>query len=249
MPETAVARIDSPAETVPAITPMQMLQIAIEKGADLEQLQKLMDLQERWEANQARKAYTAAMTSFKLSPPTVIKNKHVGFGGTRGGGRTDYDHATLDQVVAVVAPALSKHGLSHGWTYTQEPAELAVTCVVTHKGGHSESVTLRGPHDNSGSKNPVQAICSTKTLLERYTLLGITGLAAADQDNDGDGDAAEPISDAQRDLVLKMIAETETDIQKFCAWLHIDAVAQMSIKDFRRAVEMLEKKQKKGAQT
>jgi hypothetical protein len=32
------------------MTPMQMLQIAVSQGADLERIQKLMDLQDRWEA-------------------------------------------------------------------------------------------------------------------------------------------------------------------------------------------------------
>ncbi len=36
-----------------------------------------LELQEKWQANQARLAYNAAMTKFKRSPPKIIKNKHV----------------------------------------------------------------------------------------------------------------------------------------------------------------------------
>ena len=36
------------------------------------------------------------------------------------------------------------------------------------------------PPDTSGNKSPVQAILSTKTLLERHLLLAATGLTAAD---------------------------------------------------------------------
>ncbi|MDO8534376.1 MAG: ERF family protein, partial [Xanthobacteraceae bacterium] len=96
-----------------AITPMQMLQIAVEQGADLDKLQKLMDLQERWEANEARKAYVAAINAFKAEPPAIQRNRHVRY-ETRGSSKdTEYDHATLDNVVAAIGPGLSKHGLSH----------------------------------------------------------------------------------------------------------------------------------------
>ena len=51
--------------------------------------------------------------------------------------------------------------------------------------GHSEETTLKAPPDTSGSKNSIQAIGSTVTYLERYTLLAATGMAAAGMDNDG----------------------------------------------------------------
>jgi len=37
----------------------------------------------------------------------------------------------------------------------------------------------------SGNKNPIQAIASTVSYLERYTLLAITGLTTKDMDDDG----------------------------------------------------------------
>lgn len=165
----------------PAITPMQMLQIAVEKGADLDQMQKLMDLNDRWEANQARKAFVSALTAFKADPPRITKNKHVKFGGT------EYDHATLDQVCDVVGAALAVQGLSHTWEIDQhENAAVEVTCILTHEQGHSERVKMRGMPDDSGSKNSIQQIGSTTTYLQRYTLLAATGLAAADQNGDGE---------------------------------------------------------------
>ncbi|MES0385970.1 MAG: hypothetical protein ABUJ98_15475, partial [Hyphomicrobium sp.] len=90
-----------PSAVPAAITPMDMLQIAVEKGADLDQLQKLMDLNDRYEATQARKAFVRAMTAFKAEPPTIVKNRHVKFA------QTEYDHATLDQVCSVVGKALA----------------------------------------------------------------------------------------------------------------------------------------------
>ncbi len=62
---SAVRRERPPQLPMPAadITPQQMLAIAVQQGADLQKLEKLMELQERWEKNQARKAYVAAMAA------------------------------------------------------------------------------------------------------------------------------------------------------------------------------------------
>ena len=40
-----------------ALTPLDMLNQAVERGAGLDVLEKLMTLQERWESNNARKAF------------------------------------------------------------------------------------------------------------------------------------------------------------------------------------------------
>ena len=68
--ETAVAQV---------ATPATMLQTALERGASMEQLEKLLELQERWERNEARKAFHDAMAGFKANPPEIEKDRHVKF--------------------------------------------------------------------------------------------------------------------------------------------------------------------------
>lgn len=239
----------TPQEVAPAITPMQMLQIAVDQGADLDKLTKLMDLQERWEASQARKAYVAALAAFKADPPKVIKNKTVRYGS--GNGATSYDHATLAQVANAVAPALAEHGLSHSWSTEQSEKGISVTCTLTHRDGHSECVTLAASADNSGSKNSIQAIGSTVTYLQRYTLLSITGLATEDMDDDGAGsDPAELISAEQKDELIALIRDIggddapalTTSTLKYFDLVSLDA---MPASLFERVKVALEKKRKK----
>ena len=218
-----------------AITPMQMLQIAVEQGADLDKLQKLMDLQERWEANEARKAYVAAINAFKVKPPTVKKNRHVRFG------ETEYDHATLDKVCEAIGPALSEHGLSHRWETTQTEAGLIrVTCVLTHELGHSERVSLQAGADQSGKKNSIQAIGSTVSYLQRYTLLAATGLATEDMDDDGG--RTDFITAEQKAELIALQQETKADTAKFLAYLGVDSLDTLPVKHFMRAKQALEAK-------
>lgn len=187
------------------VTPYRLLEMAVANGAAVETMERLMALQERWEANEARKAFVAAMVGFKSEPMTIGKNKHVSFQTSKG--KTEYDHAELVDCTNVIVPNLAKHGLSHAWSVKQEGGRITVACTLTHVLGHSQSVELSASADDSGGKNAIQAVASTKTYLERYTLLAATGMATGGYDDDGQGYSAEP-------------AEPEYDVQP---WL--DAIA------------------------
>lgn len=184
--DTSMVRRERPAQAViPAadITPQQMLAIAVQQGADLEKLEKLMDLRDRWEATEARKAFVCAMADFKAEPLRIFKSRQVNIpGGAK------FAHATLADVCDGVVATLSRFGLSHSWELKQlENGWPQVTCVITHEKGHSERTALSAPPDDSGKKNSIQQIASTLTYLERYTLMAACGLAAKDIDNDGNG--------------------------------------------------------------
>lgn len=167
----------------PSATPADLLRIAVENGADLDHLERLMALQERWEANEARKSYVAAMTAFKAEKLTIVKGKKVEYTGT------SYMHAELSDVTDVICPALARHQLSHRWDVSQEGERITVDCVITHVLGHSERVTMQAMPDNSGKKNAIQQVASTITYLQRYTLLAATGVATKGQDDDAQGDS------------------------------------------------------------
>lgn len=165
-------------------TPVHLLNMAVQQGADIDKLEKLMDLQTRWEQNEARKAYHQAIAEFKTESINIIKNKSVSFDNSNGG-KTEYKHATLSNILELTVPVLAKYGLSHSWSTEQADGLVTVKCFLTHSAGHSESVSLFSSPDTSGKKNGIQQIGSTISYLERYTFLAITGLAAKDQDDDG----------------------------------------------------------------
>lgn len=179
-------------------TPNHLIALALEKQADPNTLSKLMDLQERWEAGKARKAFVAAMTAFKQEAPAVLKKGDtVDF--TTQKGRTHYNYANLGSIVQEITAILGKHELSASWGTAQDGNNVTVTCHVTHIAGHRESVTLTGPIDESGNKNRIQAVGSTVTYLQRYTLLAALGLATGeDDDGRGGAEAGSPPAGTQK---------------------------------------------------
>lgn len=202
----AVAHHEPEAARAVVATPMEMLQTALTNGATPEMMKSLMDLQERWEKNQGRKAFDEAMAAAKSEIPVINKNREVDFTSSKG--RTHYRHEDLAEIARVVNPILGKHGLSYRFRTTSNANEpVTVTCVVSHRLGYSEENTLSAGRDESGNKNSIQAVGSTLTYLQRMTLKAALGLAASDDDDGKSADAAsiETITEQQemdlRDLI------------------------------------------------
>lgn len=180
---------------VPEQTPLGMLELAVTKGADIEVLERLMALNERWQADQARRAFTAALAQLRDEMPEVKKSRKVDFTNQRGV-RTHYQYEDLADLTKALSPAMAKHGLSFRWrTDSTQPGEVSVTCILAHRDGHSEETTLSAPYDESGNKNAIQALGSVVTYLQRYTLKAAVGIAAS---HDDDGNASETRPPARR---------------------------------------------------
>jgi hypothetical protein len=237
MNEQAVTTL--PAEALPLpvstelITPAQLLSVAVQRGDALDKLEKLMDLQERWEKKQAKIAYVQAMARFKAEPPTLIKDKRVGY-ENRDGTFTGYTHATLAEVSTKIATGLAAVGISHAWDVRSEGKMIIVSCTLTHEGGHSETVTMpAAAPDDSGKKNSIQQVASAITYMQRYSLLTITGLAAKDQDDDGAG-AGEPpgLDDTQVAELEQLFKQYTVDRTGFLRWAKVDELRQIHPNSF-----------------
>ena len=234
------------AEVLPSIelTPMGMLDRAVASGASVDVIEKLMALQERWEANQARKLFNSAIVAAKANIPVIEKNRHVGFDSkTPGKARTDYWHEDLAEIERTVRPHLSENGMDYRFETSSKPNEpVSVTCVLFHQAGHEVRNTLSGPADSSGNKNPLQAISSTVTMLQRYTLKAALGLAAGkDDDGKASGGVPDLITDAQRETLGKLIDETGADLDKFLQYFNLEYLADLPAKRFADAVVALQK--------
>lgn len=233
----AVVQQDPAPERLPVAqegSPAAMMLAAAAKGIPLEQIEKMMDLQERWEKNEARKAFVEDMTRFKAEPLEIFKRKQVAF-TTRDGDTTSYKHAELSDVADVVVPALSRHGFSHRWETKQEGGKITVTCTVTHRLGHSESVYMEASPDVSGKKNAIQQVASTITYLQRYTLLMVTGLATKDINPDDDGAGSGPIIDGEPTEAEKALADWLAKLDEVSTLEDLGKASKAGAKAFRDA--------------
>ena len=172
---------------------MRLIEIAVNNGADITQLEKLMDLQERYEANQAKKEFNAAMSQFQAMLPVIEKLGIVDY--TTSKGRTFYQYAKIEDIAKAIQPALKETGLSYRFTQSQSNGIITVRCIVTHKSGHSEYSELVSSPDISGGKDQLKSIASAISYLRRYTLTGILGIVVGGEDDDGG--TSEPVNSDQ----------------------------------------------------
>lgn len=224
-----------------SISPTELIQSAINNGTDLSQLEKLLDLQIKWEQNEALKAYNKAMADFKANPPKIEKDRKVGYQTSKG--KVGYSHASLYNVVDKISSELSKYGLSATWRTSQNDKMITVTCRITHEKGHSEETSLSAQADDSGSKNSIQAVGSTITYLQRYSILSMTGLATHDQDNDGIVEE-EKIDENKVAILNGLITQLEIDKEKFLKFMAVEKVEDIKASDFAKAKMSLEAKKR-----
>lgn len=214
-------------------TPMELLSRALDRGADLAMVEKLMDLAERQDRNLAKKAFDAAVADAKAEIPVIQKN--------REGHNSKY--ADLGAFAEAVNPVLAKHGLNYRYRSEQDGPTIRVTCVLTHRDGHSEETTLSGGPDTSGAKNSIQAIASTITYLSRYTLKLALGLADAEGDDDGKAAGGnEAISPEQLKELQSKITSTGADIERFCKYMQVEALPDIRQKDYAKALAAIAQK-------
>lgn len=212
-----VITVDEQKPVAVAQNPLAMVADAVQRGTDPATIKALMDLAERYEANEARKAFVAALTAFKNDPPEIFKTKNVAFGG----GKAAYKHATLSDVSSIIGAALAKVGISHRWETEQlDGGQIRVTCTLTHTLGHSERTPLQASPDASGSKNSIQAVGSTVTYLQRYTLLSATGMAVSDGTDD-DGRQGKKMSESSLESWQQAIEDCLNESEASELWKQI----------------------------
>jgi hypothetical protein len=184
----------------------RLLQLAIERNAGAEQFGMLVDAITKARKEDARLQFESALGQFKSDLPAIFKTKKVSF-ANKDGSKTEYSHAELEQITEIIGESLRKYGLTHSWKPSEgSTGRTIMTCVFRHPlSGHVEEMaSLGAPPDTSGGKNNVQAIGSTVTYLERYSLLAACGIAPKGVDNDGRTPTNGMPDDAITDYCIQM---------------------------------------------
>lgn len=220
---TEVVEVKAPASVAVApieVSPLTLLHEAVSKGLDANQLHRLTDLYERWKERAAREAYLKAMAAFRAEVRPILKDKPVGYDSKKAdGGRTDYKYATLATIDALITPILSKHGLTASWKTVEQVKDwIKIRCTISHIEGHQEACELGAPPDKTGGKNDVQAIGSTQSYLQRYTLIAACGLATREQDDDGNGGEAATPGKLVRDALSPLLKQSPNDPTAHVIW-------------------------------
>lgn len=238
----------------PAANPlMDMIREAVAGGQPLDVIRELKDMAKELAADEADRAFKAAFAAFKGEVITVVRTREVTDGPLKG-----RRYAELYSFVDAATPALSKHGLSASWSVTRDEKDwIEVTCTIEHSLGGRKQVSVGGPPDSGGAKNPLQARISTITYLERVTFKAACGLAEQGDDDDGASAGGKvTISDDQGEELKALIdqaveARPGTDraawMTSFLEYMHVETLSDIPAKDFGKAKTSIENAIKQGS--
>jgi len=163
---------------------------ALNPDVDIDKMERLLQMQERIVARNAKAAYSAAMSDMQRDLPTISKlgvNTH-----------TEKTYGRWEDIHAAITPVLSDHGFALTFR-TSTVDKVTVTAVLSHREGHAEETSLTLPSDAGKGRNDVQAIGSSISYGKRYTACAILNINVGGEDDDGKA-AHEPatITDARR---------------------------------------------------
>lgn len=165
------------AQSTQQTQPQQLIQLAIQSGADVDKLERLLDMQERWERRESEKAFNAAMAKFQSECPRIVKSKQA----------HGYKYAPLGDIQAQIKDKARECGLSWRWeTKDQSKEQVTVSCIITHIDGFSRSTdSIAFIDEPNKMQSRTQMIGVATTYAQRYSLIGALGLSTADDDMDG----------------------------------------------------------------
>lgn len=212
------------------ITALDLMQAATAANMTPETISKFLDMHERIEANNARKAYHAARAAFKRDcPPIVRRTPNAQF--TRAGTNQPRMYASRTDIAQAIDATLAANGLHYDWTrMVVENGKMSITCVVSHQDGYSTESTVTGlVVDSKAGCSDLQKSGTAQEYGMRYSLIQALGLTSCDEDTDGEDDPA-TINESQRADIEITLAETKADVAAFLKWAGVEKV-----KDIRAA--------------
>lgn len=235
-------------ETQPVVNQATAIISVIERAAtnpdvDIDKMERLLEMQERIMARDAKAAYASALATMAPELPVIserggIKDRH---------GNVQSTYALWEDINDAIKPVLAAHGFALSFRTGREDGQITVTGVLSHRDGHSEETTITLPHDSSGSKNAVQAVGSSTSYGKRYTAGLLLNLTSRGEDDDGAaGGSGATITEAQVEDLVRLAGEVGADVRKFCEYLKVESLAAIPAARFAAAKDALEAKRKTG---
>ena len=155
--------------------------LAVDPRVDVEKLERLLAMQERVIALQAKADFDAAFAAMQGELPAIDEKGQIVVDGVP---RSKY--AKHEDIQAAVRPILNKHGFALRHRNEELPdGKLRIIGILSHRSGHSEQDMFDCPPDASGKKNSIQAIGSTRSYGMRYTTIALLNIETRGLDDDG----------------------------------------------------------------
>ena len=212
--------VPMPVEDRPIVaTPMDIIADMVRRGAEPDQLAKLMDLQERYERNLAASDFASALAKFQSKCPQIHKGRR---------GAHDATFASYDDIMHVIRPLLAECGLSISFdTEYTDGKSITATCIVKH-GIHEHRTKFTCPTPTDMKANASQQYGAALSYVKRYALCAALNLVVTNEDTDGNQIDNTPITPEQAIQVGDCIEAKKVNLPAFMEWVTVVAKCEVA---------------------
>ena len=251
MTATAVAERDNQNIAVERQEPtatsiMAMISEAVRAGLPMETIRELREMAKEEAREIAERAFNAAMGAAQAEIRPIAADA--------ANPQTRSRYATYAKLDTALRPIYTKHGFAISYDTGDGAPDgfIRVLAYVTHSAGFARTYRADMPADGKGAKGndvmtKTHATGAAMSYGMRYLLKMIFNVAVGEDDRDGNtADTGEVVSDEQLAKLRELIAETGSDIAKFCRYFKIEALPELRAAHYQRAIDSLNAK-KKGA--
>lgn len=215
---------------------------ARDPNVDIDKMERLLQMQERVQARNAQASFAAALA--ELQPKLPIISERGKILNKQGGTQSKY--ALWEDINEAIRPLLAEHGFSLSFKGRSAGAMIVTVGILSHRDGHSETTEIELPRDDSGSKNAVQGIGSSKSYGKRYAAFDLLNITTRGEDDDGvRGGAAPTLSDDQQANVQALMEDVGADRKRFLDYVGVASIADILATDYQKALRALEAKRGK----
>lgn len=180
---TADAQQVAPANAAAAPDSMLAMieRVATDPNADIDKMERLLQMHERLLDRESASAYTAALATMQPRLPSIKERGAI----KDRSGNVQSTYALWEDINAAIKPVLQEFGFALSFRTSTAEGMVRVTGVLAHRGGHSEQTEIELPADTSGSKNGVQSVGSSVSYGKRYAAGALLNLTTHGEDDDG----------------------------------------------------------------
>lgn len=192
-------------------TILQVIQrAAADPQCDIEKMERLMQMHERFQSRQAEQQYAEALAAMQQELPSIAE---------RGDAANRYTYALWEDINEALKPILAKHGFALSFRIPRNEKGVEVEGVLSHRAGHSERTSILLPADTSGNKNAVQAVASSVSYGKRYTAGALLNFTTHGEDDDAFSAVQQPALDQQVVIdILERIDEAKDKDELSAIW-------------------------------
>ncbi len=218
-------------------TPLQVIQQAIQTGADPAVIHSLIDAQERMMRNDAEQKYNQAMVRTQSEIKPVFKGA--------SNPQTHSRYAKYEDMHRDIWPTVTENGFSVMYSQGEasKPDMIRINATVLHEAGHSKDFFVELPADDRGikgqqNKTDLHGVGSTFSYGRRYLESMIFAISFTDEDTDGNREIP-TVTDEQVAELLKLTEEAGMEAHEVCELMKINILEELPQNRFPGVVRAL----------